>query len=76
MEYKKELLQKLAELRKEVESAKKYSEQIAQDYAEEYYFSDRDADYCESINARHDADTARTFLFLLHEMAGKFEKLA
>jgi hypothetical protein len=76
MSYKKELLGKLEELRKEVESAKRYSEQIAQDYSEEYYFSDNYGDYWESASARYDADIAGMFLSLLAEMKDSFEKLA
>lgn len=75
MSYKKELLQKLEDLRKEVESAKHYSEQIAQDYAEEYHFSDSYSDYWESASARYDAGVAGMFLSLLAEMKDSFDKL-
>lgn len=75
MSYKQELLNKLEALRKEVEGARRYSEQIAQDYAEEYYFSNSYADHWESVNARHDAGVAGMFLSLLAEMRDSFDKL-
>jgi hypothetical protein len=75
MSYKKELLQKLEDLRKEVECAKRYSAQIAQDYEEEYFYSNSYADHCESVDARHDASVASMFLSLLAEMTASFDKL-